>query len=118
MANKVTANYVNALDITAKKIAVLDKDNNTLFEANGLNKNGTVKIANFTVNHDKLYSNEHSTIDSTGTGIYLGSDGLSIGSGFKVNAGGTPTVAGYTKSVERKYCIAEFNTVPNPAPEW
>ena len=35
MANKVTANFVNALGITAKSIKILDKDENTLFEADG-----------------------------------------------------------------------------------
>lgn len=35
MANKVTANYINAQGITATSIKVLDDHNNTLFEAGG-----------------------------------------------------------------------------------
>ena len=120
VANKVTANFVNALGITAKKITVLDKnnDNKPLFEANGIDGTGSVSIANFTVKNDKLYIDGHSDINSPADGIYLGKDGLSIGSKFKVTAGGTPTVAGYTRSVEKKYCIINFNAVPPTAPDW
>ena len=123
VANKLTANYINALDITAKKITVLDKDDNTkkLFEADGINGNGNVSIANFTVKNDKLYSGEHNEIGSTKAGIYLGSEGLSIGSNFKITTGvnGTdPTIAiaGYTKSVKKKYSITTFDVVPDPVP--
>lgn len=45
VTNKLTANYINALDITSKKITVLDKNNNTLFEADGtktVDENGQV----------------------------------------------------------------------------
>lgn len=35
MANKVTANYINAQGITATSIKVLDDSHNTLFEAGG-----------------------------------------------------------------------------------
>lgn len=118
VANKVTANFVNALGITAKKITVLDKnnDNKPLFEANGIDGTGSVSIANFTVKNDKLYSGEHDEIGSTEAGIYLGVDGLSIGSNFKITTGvdGTdPKIAivGYTKSVEKKYCIVDFAVV-------
>ena len=51
VANKLTANYINALDITTKKIAVLQDNtadpsdsNKILFEANGLSGKGAVKI--------------------------------------------------------------------------
>ena len=115
VANKLTANYINALDITAKKITVLDKSNNNkpLFEADGINGTGNVSIANFTVKNDKLYSGEHNEIGSTKAGIYLGSNGLSIGSSFKITTDATPTIAiaGYTKSVEKKYCRVGFAVV-------
>ena len=70
--------------------------NPILFQANGLSGTGTVKLANFTVKGDKLYSNNHDELTSTSNGIYIGSDGLSIGNGFKVSAAGAPTIAGYT----------------------
>ena len=38
VANKVTANYINAQGITATSIKVLDDNNNTLFEAGGTPK--------------------------------------------------------------------------------
>ena len=123
VTNKLTANYINALDITTKKITVL-QDNNVaqsdsnpiLFEADGLSGAGKVSIANFTVKNDKIYSDNHNTIDSGENGIYLGKNGLSIGSSFKVTTGidGTdPKIAivGYTKSVEKKYCIVGFAAV-------
>ena len=60
VANKLTANYINALDITAKKVTVIDnKNSGILFEANGLNTNSGgdanyVKIAGFTVEANTL----------------------------------------------------------------
>ena len=54
VTNKLTANYINAMDITAKKITVLDKSDDTLFEADGTKtayengqviKDGSVTIA-------------------------------------------------------------------------
>ena len=110
VANKLTANYINALDITAKKITVLDKSNNNkpLFEADGINGTGNVSIANFTVKNDKLYSGDHDTIDSTEAGIYLGSNGLSIGSNFKVTAGSV-IISDYTKSTIKKYRKIEYD---------
>ena len=62
IANKVTANYINALDITTKKITVLQdaaatiEKQKILFEADGTNATGKVKIADFDVNHESLYS--------------------------------------------------------------
>lgn len=123
VTNKLTANYINAMDITAKKITVLNNNNAaqsdsnpTLFEADGLSGTGSVKIANFTVNQTGLYSGKHNEIGSTKDGVYLGADGISIGSNFKVTTGvdGTdPKIAivGYTKSVEKKYCIVGFAVV-------
>jgi hypothetical protein len=62
VANKVTANYINALDITAKKITVIDEnvqtttenpDANIIFRADSATKD--VKIAGFKANSDTLY---------------------------------------------------------------
>ena len=36
VTNKLTANYINALDITTKKIRVNDTNGNILFKANGI----------------------------------------------------------------------------------
>lgn len=119
VANKITANYINALDITAKKITVLDPDDNTkkLFEADGINGNGSVKIANFNVNQTGLYSGNHNSIESEENGVYLGADGISIGKNFKVKAGSV-IISDYTKSITKKYSITDFDNVPNQAPEW
>lgn len=107
------------MDITAKKITILDKDNPTkkLFEADGLDGNGAVSIANFTVKNDRLYSGDHDSIDSNKAGIYLGVDGLSIGSNFKVTAGSVE-ISDYTKSITKKYSITDFDVVPNTVPAW
>ena len=63
VTNKLTANYINALDITTKKITVLQDNtadpsdsNKILFEANGLSGKGAVKIGGWDVEKDKLYS--------------------------------------------------------------
>lgn len=93
VANKVTANYINALDITAKKIEVLDTKNATLFEANGLDPdNPVVRVGGFTVGSNSIaYGGKvGKTLEAgaTSNGVYIGQDGISIGTGFKVEAGG------------------------------
>ena len=119
----LSVDFINSLGITANKITVLQDNtadpsdsNKILFEADGLSEAGSVKIANFTVKNDKLYSGGHDKIDSTNAGIYLGSEGLSIGSNFKITTGTDGTdpkiaIAGYTKSVEKKYCRVGFAVV-------
>lgn len=56
VANKVTANYINAMDITAKKIEILDSNNDTIFLADGTTNddNNKVKISGLTASSDKL----------------------------------------------------------------
>ena len=62
VTNKLTANYINALDITAKKVTVLDsKNSGLLFDANGLGYDSEgkavdpyVKIAGFNVEANTL----------------------------------------------------------------
>jgi hypothetical protein len=71
VANKVTATYVNALDITAKKIDV-----GSTFSADA--DSGNVKIGGFTVEDDKLhYYDENHEYDyggtiQKGTGVGIG----------------------------------------------
>lgn len=140
VANKITATYINALDITAKKIEILDTDSTPLFEADGTDGLHKVTIGgysvvgstlqtgteesgnkiilsgekdlsptderlvigdNFKVQADGtvtaknlvLYSNgdnnKTSLDDDDKPGVYLGPDGISIGTGFKVEAKGT-----------------------------
>lgn len=62
ITNKVTANYINAMDITAKKITVLNNNiapesstNPILFEADGLSGTGTAQIAGFKVDANSIY---------------------------------------------------------------
>ena len=58
VTNKLTANYINALDITTKKITVLqdnnDEQSQILFKADGTSKDGTVKIGGFDVKNNTL----------------------------------------------------------------
>ena len=119
VTNKLTANYINALDITAKKITVLDKSNNNkpLFEADGINGTGSVKIANFDVNQTGLYSGNHNSIESKEDGVYLGADGISIGSNFKVKAGSV-IISDYTKSTIKKYRKIEYDNETEAAAKY
>lgn len=76
VANKLTANYINALDITTKKITVPGSTNNSiLFQADGTKSSveDRVKIAGFNVHENTL------TTGSTDTGnlIKLNSDSTS-----------------------------------------
>ena len=76
VTNKLTANYINALDITAKKITVL-KDNSKelngsnpiLFQADGTSNNSGVNIGGFTVDSNRLYAGT----PGSGSGIELSS---------------------------------------------
>ena len=57
VTNKLTTNYINALDITTKKIHVKDANGNTLFKANGIPgeaDSNKVTIGGFDVDHNKL----------------------------------------------------------------
>ncbi len=117
VTNKLTANYINAMDITAKKITVLDKNNNTLFEADGLSDDHSVTIGGFKVNETGLYSENHTSLESTENGVYLGSNGISIGQNFRVEAGKV-IISDYTKSINKKYSITDFDAVPDSKPEW
>ena len=77
----MTANFINALDITAKKITVLqtpsDTTSSVLFKADGTGASGSVKIANWTVNNTSLYNVTNSGI--TAPGGTLGGIWLSTG---------------------------------------
>lgn len=91
IANKVTANYINAMDITAKKLTVLDSSNNPLLVADSTTH--SVDISNFKVNDKALYTKNYITsFDQTpaanAVGVYLGTDGIKIGDSFKLAADG------------------------------
>ena len=72
VANKITANYINALDITAKKITVLGSDNaSILFQADGNNSTAAedrVQIAGFKV-HEKTLTTGSTGRTTAGTQI-------------------------------------------------
>jgi len=110
VANKITTNYINALDIVAKKIEIFDANNNTLFKADGLADVHEVKIANFTVANNKIYSDNKSSLDSNVDGVYIGNDGIALGKGnFVVTKNGQVTIKGYVKSVLKKYRKIEYD---------
>lgn len=57
VTNKLTANYINALDITAKKITIYDNSTptpNILFNADGLSTTPSVQIAGFEVDSNSI----------------------------------------------------------------
>lgn len=93
VTNKLTATYINALDITAKKIKILnDAGNTTLFEADGLSNTHTVKIAGFDVSTNGLFTTgfgaSYSEAGKTNSGVYVGKDGIKLGKNFSVNSSG------------------------------
>lgn len=84
VANKLTANYINALDITAKKITVLD-GNNPVFIANTLDPTSgsyDVNIGGFSVNDSTLLN-----------GTFGADKSVLVSTGYKNNLsiGGSPT---------------------------
>lgn len=74
IANKITANYINAFDITAKKLEVLDTDNSPLFEADGADGSHKVQIGGFNVVKNTLTSGE----EAAGNLIKLSSDNTNV----------------------------------------
>ncbi len=72
---KVTAEYVNALGITAKSIEIKNSGGNVLFKASG----NSVRIANFIVGTNAIHSDTFNAW-TTGTtayeGLYFGEDGI------------------------------------------
>ena len=64
VTNKLTANYINALDITTNKIHVKDTNGNTLFKANGIpgeKDSNQVTIGGFSVTKDALVGGKINT---------------------------------------------------------
>lgn len=55
-----------------------------------------------------------SSINTTGTGVYIGTDGIKIGENFKVTGTtasqtGNCEIAGYTKEISKKYRLAKYD---------
>ena len=73
------------------------------FTKNGLTIRGTIKADSgyiggtngFVIQNGKLYSGK-SSFSSTANGVYIGTDGISLGSGFKVTSGGSLTATSGT----------------------
>lgn len=86
----VTTAYVNALGVTASSILIKNTNDYVLLSASG----NTVNIGNFTVGRTSsksyLYSGSKTSYDSSTAGVYLGSDGIGLGSGaFYVTSAGS-----------------------------
>ena len=88
VANKVTANYINGLNVTAKKIEVLD-GNGTLFSADTDTKK--VQMAGFNVTADKIENTQtdnKKVLLSPAEGLILGNNNIKL----------TPEGAAYIKT--------------------
>mgnify|MGYP003292549718 CR=1 FL=1 len=101
VANKLTATYINALDITAKKIEILNENNDVVFKADGISKVETpVQIAGFGVSKDGLFTtgfgDTYNKAGNSDTGVYLGKDGLKLGKKFSVSTEGKVTATDLT----------------------
>ena len=78
------ANFINALDITAKNLTVLDESNKPLLKTEAKEGIGKVKIAGFDVSGDALQSG----VNGTNNFVHLGTDGIQLGNNFKVDPTG------------------------------
>ena len=88
VANKVTANYINGLNVTTKKIAVLD-GSGTLFSADTDTKK--VQMAGFNVTADKIENTQtdnKKVLLSPADGLILGNNNIKL----------TPEGAAYIKT--------------------
>lgn len=73
------------------------------FNSSGLHIKGDIEATTghiggsggFTIQSGKLYSGK-SSFSSTANGVYIGTDGISLGSGFKVSSGGSLTATSGT----------------------
>jgi len=50
-----------------------------------------VTVGGFTINSSSIYKDK-SSLDTSGSGIYIGTDGIKVGDGFKVTKDGTVTI--------------------------
>ena len=89
---------LSAITMKTKHIEVEDSAGKTIFKAEGREQDDAgntildedrVKIGGFNVSSSSITSNG-ATLDNSTGGVYIGPDGISIGTGFKVEAGGSP----------------------------
>lgn len=94
-ANAVTADKILANTITAAKISSLSFSGKTAVFDTGT-------IGGFTLKSSALYTETKSTLASTAAGVYIGTDGIALGtnSPFKVTSAGVLSASGATISGE------------------
>lgn len=88
-ANYINAGVINASLITTGTFAINDENNNPIFTANANNK--AVKIGGFTVTASSLYTNNKTAFDQQIRGVHIGSEGIGLGTHFKVSSAGAIT---------------------------
>ena len=72
--------YINATYINTGILTVRDSSNDTLFRAD-ISSN-SVYMAGFTVTNSALYTGSRSSIFSGNSGVYIGTDGISVGQNY------------------------------------
>ena len=72
----VTANYVEALGISTKKIEVKDSSNNPIFSADA--DNHSTKIGGFNASNTALYTGTKTSLTDSEAGAYFGTDGFTF----------------------------------------
>lgn len=80
--------------ITTGVLQVASSGQNVLFSADMTNN--TVHIAGFTVKGSALYTNSKSTLASNNSGVYVGTDGISMSSGSMYMAFADGEIYGYS----------------------
>lgn len=73
----VDAAALNAQSVISSFLTVEDSNQNVIFCADAYASDPFVTLANFTVEYGKIYSDLHSMLDSTDSGVYIGNDGIS-----------------------------------------
>lgn len=117
VTNKVTAQFINALDVTAKKIKILDTDNSTLFEADGLDGNHIVTIGGFEVEKNVLTTGDTTTgnlikLSSNNDNVYTignftSAEKNSISQSTWGNSGWAKTTDGFQRKTELSTVVCD-----------
>ena len=96
----INANFekITTGELAAGKIEVKDGSNNIVFKADS--KNREVKIGDFYVAKDYIYSGDLQAglFDKDTDGVYIGTDGIRVGDGFRVTSSGVVTLTGFNFS--------------------
>lgn len=87
----IDADLVDVINVSTSKLTVKDSDDRVIFSADAESRSCT--MAGFSTTYRSLYTGEHSSVDSTKTGVFVGNAGFSVGCTY--TSGGATKYQGF-----------------------